>query len=93
MTEKLFWSQYLAPEHPVPLSDQLKQMSELHRVAGLAMKDVIVRLWPAKSISRSHFGLVKWLMDALPLINTLKRSSCIEGARMAFARVKVQWAR
>ena len=22
-TEKLFWSQYLAPEHPVPLSDQL----------------------------------------------------------------------
>ena len=22
--EKLFWSQYLAPEHPVPLSDQLK---------------------------------------------------------------------
>lgn len=23
-TEKLFWSQYLAPEHPVPLIDQLK---------------------------------------------------------------------
>ena len=23
-TEKLFWSQYLAPEHPVPFSDQLK---------------------------------------------------------------------
>ena len=22
-TEKLFWSQYLAPEHPVPFSDQL----------------------------------------------------------------------
>ena len=23
-TKKLFWSQYLAPEHPVPFSDQLK---------------------------------------------------------------------
>ena len=23
-TEKLFWSQYLAPEHPVPFTDQLK---------------------------------------------------------------------
>ena len=34
-TEKLFWSQYLAPEHPVPFSDQLKQLVELHRVAEL----------------------------------------------------------
>ena len=33
-TEKLFWSQYLAPEHPVPFSDQLKQLVELHRVAN-----------------------------------------------------------
>ena len=24
-TEKLFWSQYLGSEHPVPFSDQLKQ--------------------------------------------------------------------
>ena len=46
-TEKLFWSQYLAPEHPVPLSDQLKQLTELHRVAGLAMRDIIIRLRPA----------------------------------------------
>ena len=26
-TEKLFWSQYLAPEHPVPFSNQLKQLT------------------------------------------------------------------
>ena len=30
-TEKLFWSQYLALEHPVPFSDQQKQLTELHR--------------------------------------------------------------
>ena len=46
-TEKLFWSQYLGSEHPVPFSDQLKQLVELHRLAELAMKDFIVRLWPA----------------------------------------------
>ena len=81
------------PDLPVPLSDQLKQLSELHRVAGLAMKDVIVRLWPDEAIPSSHFGLGKRLVEALPRIDVLKQSSCIEGARMAFARVKVQWAK
>ena len=31
--EKLFWSQYAEAEHPVPPSDQLKQLVELHKVA------------------------------------------------------------
>ena len=43
-TEKLFWSQYLVPEHLVPFVDQLKQLIELHRAAELAMKDLIIRL-------------------------------------------------
>ena len=43
-TEKLFWSQYLAPEHPVPFTDQLKQLVELHKAAELAMKDLIALL-------------------------------------------------
>ena len=43
-TKRLFWSQYLAPEHIVPFSDQLKQLAELHRVAELAMKDLIIWL-------------------------------------------------
>ena len=29
-TEKLFWSQYTRTEHPVPVSDQLKQLVKLH---------------------------------------------------------------
>ena len=32
-TEKLFWSQYTGTEHPVPLSEQLKQLVELHKAA------------------------------------------------------------
>ena len=71
-TEKLFWSQYLAPEHPVPLSDQLKQLVKLHRVAKLAMKDLIIRLWPAEAIPSSYFGLVKRLVNACTRLDVIK---------------------
>ena len=57
------------------------------------MKDVIVRLWPAEPIPSSYFGLVKRLVDERPRIDAIKRSAFIEGARMAFARVKVQRAK
>ena len=91
--EKLFWSQYLAPEHPVPFSDQQKQLTELHRADELAMKYLIIRLWPAEAIPSSYFRLVKRLVNACPRLDAIKWSVCIEGARMAFARVKVQWAK
>ena len=89
--EKLFWSQYLGPEHPVPFSNQLKQLVELHKVAKLAMKDLIVWLWPAEPIPSSYFGLVKRLVSACPRLEVIKRSVCIEGARMAFAHAKIRW--
>ena len=63
-TEKLFWSQYLVPEHPVLFSDQLKQLVKLHRAAELAMKDLIIWLWPTEAIPSSYFGLVKRLVNA-----------------------------
>ena len=91
--EKLFWSQYLAPEHPVPFCDQLKQLVELHRVAELAMKDLIIRLWPTEVIPSSYFGMLKRLTDALPRLEAVKCWVCIEGARMAFARVKMHWVK
>ena len=49
-TEKLFWSQYTGAKHPMPLSDQLKQLVELHRAAEVAMKDFIVRMWPGEPL-------------------------------------------
>ena len=70
--EKLFWSQYLAPEHLMPFSDQLKQLVEQHRVAELAMKDLIIRLWPAEAMPGSYFGLVKRLVYACPLLDVVK---------------------
>ena len=59
----------------------------------MAMKDLVLQLWPAKPIPNSYFGLVKRLVDAQPQIDAINHSSCIEGARMAFARVKMQWAK
>ena len=92
-TEKLFWTQYLAPEHPVPFTDQLKQLVELHKVAKLAMKDLIIQLWPAEAMPDIYFGLMKRPVNACPRLDVVKRSACIEGARMAFARCKMWWAK
>src|SRR3954463_15809827 len=80
-TEKVFWSQYTEAEHPVPLSDQLKQLVKLHKAAEQAMKDFIVWLWPGEALPGSYLGLVRWLVDACPWLEVIKRSVCIKGAR------------
>ena len=62
-------------------------------MSSLTMKDIIVRLWPTEPILNSYFGLVQRLVDAVPRIDAVKRSTCIEGARMAFTRVKTFWGK
>ena len=74
--ERNFWSQYLVPNYPVPFIDQLKQMVELHQAAELAMKDFVVRLWPAEAIPSSYFGLVKRIVGACPRLDAIKRLVC-----------------
>lgn len=92
-TEKVFWSQYAEAGHPVPLSDQLKQLVKLHKAAEQAMKGLIVRLWPGEAQLGSYFGLVWRLVEACPRLEVIKRSVCIEGARKALARAKVHWGK
>ena len=75
------------------MSDQLKQLVELHKVAEQAMKGLIVRLWPKEAMPGSYFGLVRRLVDACPWIEVVKRSVCIEGAHRALARAKVHWGK
>ena len=57
------------------------------------MKGFIVRLWPGDALPNSFFSLVRRLVDACPRLEVVKRSVCIEGARQAFARVKLQWVK
>ena len=88
-----FWSQFGAPKRPLLLNEQMSQWVELHRISSAAMKDVIIRLWPTEPVPNSYFGLVQRLVDAVPRIDAVKRLTCIEGARMAFACVKTYWAK
>ena len=48
-------------------------------------------LWPEGPRPNSYFGLVQRFLSAVLHINAVKRSVCIEGARMALARVKIYW--
>ena len=57
------------------------------------MRGLIVRMWHGDSLPNSYFGLVRRLVDACPRLEVLKQSVCIEGARQAFARVKLQWVK
>ena len=57
------------------------------------MKDLIIRLWPAEPIPSSFFGLVKRIVGAYPRLDIIKRSVCIEGARMVLAHAKVHWGK
>src|SRR3954466_12664491 len=81
-TDKLFWSQYTGTEHPKPLSDQLKQLVELHKAAEQAMKGLIVRMWPGEPLPNSYFSLVRRLVDACPRLGhkvVLLHRRCTQG--------------
>ena len=86
--EKLFWSQFNAPTRPLPLNEKVAAMAELHRLSRLAMRSIIDHLWPQGPKPDSYFGLVQQFLGVVPRIDTMRRSACIEGARMDLARVK-----
>ena len=56
------------------------------------MRFVVDHLWPERPKPNSYFSLVQQLLDVVPRIDVMKRSACIEGSWMAFARVKAYWA-
>ena len=90
--EKLFWSQFHNSERPLSLADRLTEWAELNRLSGLAMTDVVAHLWLERPKPKSYFGLLQQFLGAVPHIKAMKRSACIEGARMALAHGKTYWA-
>ena len=70
----------------------MAEWAELHRLSGLAMSFVVDYVWPKGPRPNSYFGLVRRFLGVVPHIDAVKRSACIEGARMALARVKTYWA-
>ena len=49
-------------------------------------------LWPERPMSNSYFSLVQQYLGAVPRINAMKWSACIEGSWMALARIKTYLA-
>ena len=78
--EKLFWSQFNAPTPPLPLNEKVAAMAELHRLSGLAIRSIIDHLWPKGPKPDNYFGLVQQFLGAVPRIDAMRRSACIEGA-------------
>ena len=74
------------------MTDQLAEWAELNRLSRLAMTDVVAHLWPERPKPKSYFGLLQQFLGAVSHIKAMKQSACIEGARMALARVKTYWA-
>ena len=70
----------------------MAEWAELHRLFGLAMRSVVDHLWTGGPRPNSYFSLVQQFLGVVPHIDAMKRSACIEGARMALARVKIYWA-
>ena len=79
------------PRRPLLLNEQMAEWTELHGISGLAMKAVVDRLWPGGATANNYFGLAQQLVCAVSHIDAMKRSTCIEGARMALAHVKTYW--
>lgn len=71
----------------------MKQLMEMHRTSELALKDLCVSLWLAEPLPDTYFGLVQRLREAPLQIDAVKRSACLEGARLAFAKTMVHWTR
>ena len=74
------------------MADHLAEWAELNRLSRIAIRSVVDHLWPEKPKPNSYFSLVQQFLGAVLRINMMKRSACIEGSRMAFARVKAYWA-
>ena len=90
--ERLFWSQFHVPVRLLLLNERMAEWAELHRLSGLAMRSVVDHLWPERPKPNSYFSLVQQFLDVVLRINAMKRLACIEGTRMAFARVKAYGA-
>ena len=77
--------------HPLLLNERMAEWAELHRLSGLAMRSVVDHLWPGGPRPNSYFSLVQQFLGAVPRIDAVKRSACIEGSRMALSHVKTYW--
>uniref|UniRef100_A0A452XHG1 Uncharacterized protein n=1 Tax=Aegilops tauschii subsp. strangulata TaxID=200361 RepID=A0A452XHG1_AEGTS len=69
----------------------MKQPAELLRMARPVLQNLCVALWPTEAFPTSLFGLLMRLRGAVSRANSWRRSACFEGARRAYACVKMHF--
>src|SRR3989337_1145804 len=74
-------------------SDLLQRLSRVHEQARLAMRSVAKALWPSASPPGSMEELVELFKGARRRIRLWKISACREGAREAWAMVKMRYTK
>ena len=74
-------------------SDLLQGLSQLHEQARQAMRSVAKALWPSDSPPGSMEKLVEMFKGARQCIRLWKISACREGAREAWAMVKMRYTK
>ena len=74
-------------------SDLLQRLSQVHELARLAMRSVAKALWPSASPPGSMEELVELFKGARRRIRLRKISACREGAREAWAMVKMRYTK
>ena len=68
--DQLFWKQFLSPERPLSLTDQLAEWAELNRLSGLSMRSVVDQLWPKRS---NRTAISAWCSSSLTWCSALMR--------------------
>lgn len=85
--------QFQEETRPRLLGDRMKQLAELHRMAMPAIEDLCGALWLNSPPLSSFYGWAQCLQGAVAQAELWKRSTCMEGAREAYAVVQTWWSR
>ena len=80
-----------AEEMPVSMGDQLPELLQLIERVRQAMSGVIQALWPAFSLPEGLGELAEKLQGARRRLRLWKISACRQGAREAWAMVKMRY--
>ena len=83
------------PEEEMPASagDLLQALSQLHERVRQVMQGIAQALWPSTSLPKGMGELVEMLQGARWRFRLWKMSACRQGAREAWAMVKMRYTK
>ena len=83
----------LEEEMPASASNLLQDLSQLHERARQVMQGIAQAMWPSTSLPRGMGEFVDMLQGACHRFRLWKMSACRQGAREAWAMVKMRYTK